>query len=330
MSRDELPLKPRPEAPAVSGAAEAPADGSASVASESASEISVSGGEAATADDTAGDAGTRDAHPDEVEDADADDDVYELHEAEGPGLSGLYVALSFLTQLPLGPREPPAPGALARAMGMFPLVGVVVGGIGAATYVLAHQVLPASVAALLAVAATMLATGGLHEDGLADTADGFGGGGDRDRKLAIMRDSRIGTFGVLAVVTGLGLRAACLAEIGGSLPVAGALVAAHALARAAIPVAMQALAPARADGLGAAAGQPGPAQTGVAITLAVIVAGLALPASAALAALAGATIGCIVVVALAEAQIGGHTGDVLGAVEQSAETLALIGALAAI
>ncbi len=265
---------------------------------------------------------------DEGDDLGEDED--EGADAVGFAAGGLTLALSFLTRLPLGSREPPPPGKLARAMGTFPLVGVVIGGIGAALYAVLHQGLPASAAALLAVAATILITGGLHEDGLADTADGFGGGADRGRKLAIMRDSRIGTFGVLAVVLSVGLRATAIAQIGDSLTVAGALVAAHALARAAIPVAMQALAPARADGLGAAAGQPSGVQAGVAVTIAVIVAALVLPVSAALAALAGATIGFMAVVALAEKQIGGHTGDVLGAVEQAAETLALLGALSAL
>lgn len=271
---------------------------------------------------------------DEGEAADDDSLDHPVDEEETPAgdvlLGGLHLALSFLTRLPLGAREAPAPGALAQATGMFPLAGVVIGGIGAAIYALAHQILPASAAALLAVAATVLVTGGLHEDGLADTADGFGGGADKEKKLAIMRDSRIGSYGVLALILALGLRVTALAEIGSSLAAAGALIAAHALARAAIPVAMQALAPARADGLGATAGRPSVAQTGIAITLAIVVAALALPISAALAALAGATIGAILLILLADAQIGGQTGDVLGAVEQVAETLALLGALAAL
>jgi adenosylcobinamide-GDP ribazoletransferase len=243
---------------------------------------------------------------------------------------GLYLAMSFLTRLPLGMHDTPAPGALARAMGVFPLVGIVVGGIGAAVYGLIHQLLPAGASAVVALAATMLVTGALHEDGLADTADGFGGGADRDRKLAIMRDSRIGTFGVLALVVTFALRVIALAEIGDSLTVAGALIASHALSRGAIPVGMQALMPARTDGLGAHAGQPSSVQIGIAITLAVAAAALVLPASAALAALAGATIGMMAVVGLAQFQIGGYTGDVLGAIEQSAETLALLGVLAAL
>jgi adenosylcobinamide-GDP ribazoletransferase len=275
--------------------------------------------------------GSPDAAPAAGTDEDFDGAEDEDEESESPlPIGGLYLALSFLTRLPFRLRETPAPGALARAMGAFPLAGVVVGGIGAAVYALLHQLLPASASAILALAATMLVTGGLHEDGLADTADGFGGGADRDQKLAIMRDSRIGTYGVLALIVTFTLRAVALAEIGDSLIVAGALIASHALARGAIPVAMQALAPARSDGLGAAAGQPSATQIGVAVTLAVVIAALALPASTALAALAGATLGMMLVVGVAQMQIGGHTGDVLGAIEQCAETLALLGVLAAL
>jgi len=271
----------------------------------------------------------------EGEEEESDDGLPELDSFGG--VSALGVAIGFLTRLPFGPREATAPGALARSMGLFPLVGVVVGGIGGAVYAAAHLLLPSAAAALLALSGIAWVTGALHEDGLADTADGFGGGKDRAHKLAIMRDSRIGTFGMIALALTLGLRAVALAEIGistndfgGSLTVVGALIAAHALSRAAIPVAMQALAPARSDGLGASAGQPGAAQTGIAVTLALVIAALVLPTGAALAALAGVTIGTVLIVLWAQSQIGGHTGDVLGAVEQAAETLALLGVVAAL
>ena len=246
----------------------------------------------------------------------------------GAPFGGLLLAIGFLTRIPVGGGET-APGALARAMGMFPLVGVLVGGVGAAVYALANLALPRPAAALLALGATVLVTGALHEDGLADMADGFGGGADREAKLAIMRDARIGAYGVVALALTLGLRAVALAGLPGPLSVAGALIAVHALARAAIPVAMQALAPARADGLGAGAGRPSAMQAGIAATLAILAAALVLPVGAALAALAGAAIGTVAMVVLAQQQIGGHTGDVLGATEQLAETFGLLGALAA-
>src|SRR6476619_5115272 len=105
------------------------------------------------------------------------------------------IAAGVLTRFPLA-VEAAEPGAIAASGWAFPLVG---GGIGALCAIAFF------VAALLAVAAGLLATGALHEDGFADTADGFGGGGDRERKLAIMHDSAHGTYGVVALVLSIGL-----------------------------------------------------------------------------------------------------------------------------
>ena len=187
------------------------------------------------------------------------------------------LALAFLTRLPFPPLPVLPDGALARAMRFFPLAGALVGAIGGGTYVLAHAVLTPGLAALLALAATIGVTGGLHEDGLADLADGFGGGGDKAAKLAIMRDSRIGSYGAITLVLGLLLRAGAVAALATPGLAAGALIAAHALARAAIPAAMQALAPARSDGLGANVGQPTGGTAAVAAALALVISLLALP-----------------------------------------------------
>ncbi|HEY3918575.1 MAG TPA: adenosylcobinamide-GDP ribazoletransferase [Stellaceae bacterium] len=239
-------------------------------------------------------------------------------------------ASAFLTRLPLAsaPVDAATP-SLAAAAWAFPLVGLVVGVIGGVAYVVALGLhLPAFAAALIAVAATTLATGGLHEDGLADTADGFGGGATTEDKLAIMRDSRIGAYGVLALIFSVALRAIAIADIATRWHVLGALVAAHALGRGVLPAALRWLAPARSDGLGAAAGQPEQTATlialGIALVLAVIGTGLRAGLSAAIAgAVVAAAIGY-----LARRQIGGQTGDVLGAIEQGAETAALLAAAA--
>lgn len=190
-------------------------------------------------------------------------------------LGKLHLAFAFLTRLPLPPVGPLPAGVLASTMGLFPLVGAAVGAIGTIVFALAAVALPNALAALLAIAATILVTGALHEDGLADVADGFGGGTDRDAKLAIMKDSRIGSFGLLAVTLGLLLRVAALTTLASSGRVAGGLIAAHALSRAAIPVVMQGLAPARQTGLGASAGQPDARIAGIAATLGLTVAALA-------------------------------------------------------
>ena len=115
------------------------------------------------------------------------------------------LALMLLTRLPAG-RIDPAP-TIAAAAWAFPLAGAVVGVLQALVLIAAIGLgLPMAMAAGLALAAGVLATGGLHEDGLADCADGFGGGRSPARKLEIMRDSRIGSYGALALILGLGLR----------------------------------------------------------------------------------------------------------------------------
>ena len=245
-------------------------------------------------------------------------------------INDIRLALAFLTRLPFPPLPALPDGALARAMGVFPLVGALVGAIGGGTFALAHTALPAGLAALIALAATIGVTGALHEDGLADLADGLGGGTDKAGKLAIMRDSRIGSFGAITLLFSLALRAGALASLATPGLAAGALIAAHALARAAIPVAMQAFAPARQDGLGAGAGQPAQSTATSAAGLALVIAWVALPTDAALAAGAGAAIATAAIVILARRQIGGHTGDVLGAVEQAAETAALLAVAASL
>src|ERR671937_717221 len=119
-------------------------------------------------------------------------------------------ALLFSTRLPL-PRAAAITGAdIARASWALPVAGAVVGLMAAVVYWLARGTgLPPFVAAALTVAATLVAAGCLHEDGLADVADSFGGG-TRGRKLEIMRDSRIGTYGVCALFVSLLLRASAL------------------------------------------------------------------------------------------------------------------------
>ncbi|MTJ81198.1 MAG: adenosylcobinamide-GDP ribazoletransferase [Telmatospirillum sp.] len=238
-----------------------------------------------------------------------------------PFLAGLRLGLACLTRLPV-PAPSLAEGmTLAGAMHLFPLVGGIIGAIAALVYGLAAACLPPALAALLAVGASALVTGGLHEDGLSDVADGFGGGRDRDRKLAIMKDSRIGSYGAIALLLGLALRAGILAELAHPGLVAATLIAQHALGRAAIPVVMQGLMPARAGGLGATAGQPSPSTAGIAATLALVTAALVLPLAAAFPAAAGAALATVAIGILAWRQIGGQTGDVLGATEQAAEIM---------
>jgi adenosylcobinamide-GDP ribazoletransferase len=237
----------------------------------------------------------------------------------------LRLAAGFLTRLPLGLPPSPRRGTLAQAAWAFPLVGIAVGLLGGVAYSLvAAAHVPPLAAALTAVAVTILVTGALHEDGLADMADGLGGGADVERKLAIMRDHHIGSYGVLALVLSVGLRAAALAALGDGGRVAAALIAAHALARGGLPVVLLALDPARADGLGAAAGRPEAATAGIAAGIGVVVAVLALGIVAGIGAVIAAGAAMALLGLMARRQIGGYTGDVLGAIEQAGETVMLL------
>jgi adenosylcobinamide-GDP ribazoletransferase len=240
----------------------------------------------------------------------------------------LKACLVFCTRLPLLRAMSPAK-AIAQAAWAFPLAGLVVGLIGALVYALSHRLgLPAWPAAALTVAATLVVTGALHEDGLADTADGFGGGNTRQQKLDIMRDSRTGAYGVCALVLSLLLRVAALASLGDTHAVVWALIGSHSAARATMPVLMWLLPPARGDGLSHDAGRP-PGESvvaGAAIAFVVLLICL-YPGRAVMAALL-----LVAVVALTAwlsmRQIDGQTGDVVGALEQVAEIVVLLVAVA--
>jgi adenosylcobinamide-GDP ribazoletransferase len=237
----------------------------------------------------------------------------------------LKVAILFSTRVPLPHAEPIDGADVARAAWALPLAGALVGAVGALASWLAYRCgLPATVAAALALATTLAITGCLHEDGLADTADGFGGGHDRARKLEILRDSRIGTYGVCALAMSLLLRWSALAAIAAPLAVALALIAAHAAARAALPTFMRLVPPARSDGLAAQAGAPPLASAAAAALIGVVALGFALRPTTAVIALilliaAGTMMGW-----LSRRQIGGQTGDVIGALEQVSEILILL------
>jgi adenosylcobinamide-GDP ribazoletransferase len=239
------------------------------------------------------------------------------------------VALAFLTRLPVRHGRVWRDADLAGSMPLFPLVGALIGLAGGLAYALALGLgLPPWPAAALALATTIAATGALHEDGVADVADGFGGGRTREDKLRIMRDPRIGSYGTIALVLALLARAGALVTLADPLQVMTALITAGAVSRAALPPVMIGLPQARSGGLAALAGRPHPLRA----TAAALIAGLAAVAllgpSAPAALLAGA-VGALAVALLARRQVGGYTGDVLGAVQQLAEIGVLFGAVAA-
>jgi adenosylcobinamide-GDP ribazoletransferase len=241
----------------------------------------------------------------------------------------LKASVVFCTRLPLIRATPIAASALAKAAWAFPVAGLVVGIIGAIVYALAHKFgLPAWPASGLAVVATLLATGCLHEDGLADTADGFGGGKTREQKLDIMRDSRTGAYGACALAMSLLLRVGTLASFADPHLAVWALIASHGAARATMPALMFMLPPARSNGLSVDAGRPAGDSTVAAAILGFLILAFCLHPGRGIAAL---ILLCIVVVAMAwlsTRQIEGQTGDVLGAVEQVSEIAILLVALA--
>jgi adenosylcobinamide-GDP ribazoletransferase len=237
------------------------------------------------------------------------------------------VAIAFLTRLPM-----PAPAwretDLAASAPLFPVVGALIGIVGAIAYALAVWLgLPPWPSAVLALGATIWLTGALHEDGLADVADGFGGGRTRENKLAIMSDSRIGSYGALALGLAVLARAGALAAFAEPAAVGAALVAAGATSRAALPAVMAALPQARADGLAVQAGRPHPLRAAAALLVAVLIALTLLGEAAPVALLVGA-LGALAIAVLARRQIGGYTGDVLGVVQQITEIGVLFGVLA--
>lgn len=244
-------------------------------------------------------------------------------------IGDLRIAASFVTILPVASSEPAGDGAIARATWALPVAGLVVGLTGALVYAIASRFgLTSSLAALLALAATALVTGALHEDGLADTADGLGGGRTRERKLEIMRDSRIGTYGVCALILSFGLRWSALAAIANPWAVALALCAAHTAARAGLPAFMSQVAPARPDGLSASAGSPPGRSVAIAFAVGTLALVLALGPGKALVSLILLSLAGLMLARLAIRQIGGQTGDILGAFEQAGEILILLVAAA--
>jgi adenosylcobinamide-GDP ribazoletransferase len=245
----------------------------------------------------------------------------------------LAASLGFLTRLPMPEGLPRA--SLAEAMRAFPIAGAVIGAASGLVFAgLALTGLPALAASALALAALALLTGGLHEDGLADTADGFGGGRDRDSKLAIMRDSHIGVYGVMALALGLMVKAACLGTFaeGPATAVIILLTASGAFSRALIVWLMASTPPARSDGLAQSVGQPSDFTARNALLLGGVIAILLLLLAGGLVP-ALVTIGIGALVAglirfVAMRQVGGHTGDICGALQFLVE-MAMIAAAAA-
>lgn len=245
-----------------------------------------------------------------------------------PLLDGPRHAVGFLTRIPVpfGPDEPPR---LAAAVPWFPLVGAGVGAVGGGVLALTALLPgagPAGVAAAIGLGATIAVTGALHEDGLADSADGLGVFRDRERRLAVLRDSRIGTFGAAALLIWLLVCWSALRGLGTENAVV-ALVAAGATSRWAILVHVLLGRPARPDGsvhLMRVTPVTGSIATVVAAAVAVVCLGL-VPGLTAVAV--AAVIGVLVTIG-AQRAFGGLTGDTCGAAAALAQAAVLVTALA--
>lgn len=235
----------------------------------------------------------------------------------------LGAALMLLTRLPVPPGRAADRGG--RAAWAWPIVGLIVGAIAAGVAGAALALgLSSAIAAGLALGASILSTGALHEDGLADCADGFWGARDRDRRLEIMKDSRIGTYGMLALILAVGLRWLALTALLAAGQTWAALVVPAALSRGAMAGVMAVLPFARGGGVARHVGRPGRGTTAVALLIAGLLA-LGLAGIGASVAIGAVGLTAFVVARIAMAKIGGQTGDVLGAVQQLTEIAALLG-----
>lgn len=237
------------------------------------------------------------------------------------------VAFGFLTRLPV-PRVDWEPGDLARSRAWFPLVGVVVAALGTLVRWSVALVLPDVVAVVAGVLAMVVVTGAFHEDGLADSVDGLWGGTDPDRRLEIMQDSRIGTFGTVAIVGSLALQVALLVPLE-VFEFLGVAMIGHALGRySTLPV--SASTPAVQGSSAALLEEPTSliGWTVATITVAIVLVGvLGADVWAPVVAAAVAGNACVAII---RAKVGGVTGDLLGATNQVVHISSMAAAAAVI
>jgi len=240
-------------------------------------------------------------------------------------LQDLAAAFVLLTRLPIPWRfvsnNPPD---LNSSVWAFPVVGAVVGGVGALGYGLFLSLgLSAVISAVLAIGVMVLLTGAYHEDGLADVADGFGGGQTVERKLEIMRDSRIGAYGMIAIVLVMALRIGGLSELSAEQSITALLVG-GILSRLMVVFVMHVMPPARTDGLAYDTGRPNFGRFFFGATMAVGATIWLTDSMLGLYVTGVAVVSCVIMGWISERQVGGYTGDVLGAVQQVSDIAVLL------
>ncbi|MGJ7040190.1 adenosylcobinamide-GDP ribazoletransferase [Shinella sp. BE166] len=237
-------------------------------------------------------------------------------------------SVAFLSRVPVPQRHFAGhDGRLSRAVRAFPLAGLLVVLPSAALAAILSAIdAPPLLLAFATLALQVLVTGALHEDGLSDSADGIGGGRDRESALAIMKDSRVGSYGAVALVLSFGLRAAAIAALAAVLTPSGlgmVLLAVAAASRTAMVWHWSLLPPARRDGVAASVGEPDKGATTMALASGILLAALLLLPHGTLLSLVltliAAAAAVLVFNRIAMRKIGGHTGDTIGATEQLAE-----------
>ncbi len=243
----------------------------------------------------------------------------------------LRLACQMLTRLPAARGTDYTPALDASAVRYYPAVGIIVGLASGAAFAAAHDPFGPLPAAVLAIAASALLTGAMHEDGLADTADGIGGGASAERALEIMRDSRIGVYGMLALILVTAAKLFALATLSPWLGLA-VLVAAHGLSRWSVVLVIATARYVRASGTASpVAGTVSPLSHLIAGGTAVAclaLAGYAASPQAAAGILVGLACGHVAIRVAFQPKLKGYTGDCLGATQQVSQLGAYLGLLA--
>ena len=237
-------------------------------------------------------------------------------------LAETQMALVVLTRLPVGHISQPVP-ELAAIRWAFPLAGLFVGVITASFYVGLHMMgMPGMLSAILALCAGLLTTGGLHEDGLADCADGFGGGHTAERKLEIMKDSRLGSYGALTLILIMAARVSALSDLSATMQTFCLVVSFAMISRLVMVIYLNRLPSARPDGLGneASGWRPQDVLSAIIFCLPALI----YSGSLAVFSLVALTGIALLFAWLTKRQIGGQTGDVCGAAQMLSETVGWI------
>lgn len=237
------------------------------------------------------------------------------------------LAAGFLTRVPLPAIKDFDPAALNHAARYFPLVGALIGTVAALAFYLAALVLPAAVAIILSMIVTIWLTGAFHEDGLADAVDGLGGGWTREQALTIMKDSRIGSYGAIALVMALLLKFSSLSHIRIEI-LPAAMVAAHAVSRLAAVLVIATQGYVREEGKAKPMAHNPSASTVWIAILTGLMPLILLPASTWLIALLPVVAIWLWFSRKLKQRLGGYTGDCLGAMQQFTELAFYLGILA--